>query len=88
MVTSTQSSMSAHVRKVDVEVITKACEDMSWNIGYAPKGELKHSAKSLGVILDEGSFGWAPSLYILSENPLDLIDKTHRLIDKYIEVNK
>ena len=63
-------------------MITEACKDMSWNIGYAPKGELKHSAKSLDIILDEGSFGWAPSLYILSENPLDLIDKTHRLIDK------
>ena len=56
---------------------------MSWNIGYVQKGDLKHRCKkSLDIILDEGSFGWAPSLYILSENPLDLIDKTHRLIDK------
>ncbi len=68
--------------QVDVDIISKACDEMSWKLGYAPKGELKHSTTPLDIILDEGSFGWAPSLFILSENPLDLIDKTHRLIDK------
>lgn len=68
--------------KVDTALIESVCNEMSWKLGFAPKGELRHSAKTLDIILDEGSFGWAPSLYVLSENSLDLIDKTHRIIDK------
>ena len=31
------------------------------------------------VLLDEGDFGWEPTLYIVAHNPLELVDRTHQL---------
>ena len=42
--------------------------------------------QGIDVILDEGAFGWEPSLYILAHNPLELVDRMHRII-LYFEVN-
>ena len=44
----------------------------------APKGELVH--QGIDVILDEGAFGWEPALYVLAHNPLELVDRMHRIV--------
>ena len=43
------------------------------------KGKLIGSHSKLDIILDEGGYGWEPSLYVLAHNPLELIDRTHQI---------
>ena len=38
------------------------------------------------VLLDEGDFGWEPTLYIVAHNPLELVDRTHQLVGALKEV--
>tara|TARA_B100001996_G_scaffold311818_2_gene253821 strand:+ start:3243 stop:4076 length:834 start_codon:yes stop_codon:yes gene_type:complete len=61
------------------EDIEQMCENLDLNLTFAPKGELVPH-QGIDVILDEGAFGWEPSLYILAHNPLELIDRMHNII--------
>lgn len=61
------------------EKIETICEDLDLNLTFAPKGDLVPH-QGIDVILDEGAFGWEPSLYILAHNPLELVDRMHRII--------
>jgi predicted fused transcriptional regulator/phosphomethylpyrimidine kinase len=54
---------------------------LDYKLGFASKGQLEDHDGRLDIILDEGAFGWEPSLYILAPNPMDLIDRTHAIID-------
>ncbi len=63
----------------DRDDIERICEELDFNLAFAPKGELLPH-QGIDVILDEGAFGWEPSLYILAHNPLELVDRMHRLI--------
>ncbi|MDE0858262.1 MAG: hypothetical protein OSA38_06805 [Candidatus Poseidoniaceae archaeon] len=65
---------------VDVETIKKSCEQLGYTFGFAPKGTLEGKTNKHDVLLDEGAFGWEPSLYILAHNPLELIDRTHQIV--------
>ena len=64
------------------EKIETICEDLDLNLTFAPKGVLVPH-QGIDVILDEGAFGWEPSLYILAHNPLELVDRMHRLISLF-----
>lgn len=64
---------------VDVERIKKVCDQLGYTFGYAPKGRLENRSQKHDVLLDEGAFGWEPSLYILAHNPLELVDRTHQI---------
>jgi len=66
----------------DKEKIETICEDLDLNLTFAPKGVLVPH-QGIDVILDEGAFGWEPSLYILAHNPLELVDRMHRLISLF-----
>ena len=61
------------------DAIETMCEDLDLNLTFAPKGELVPH-QGIDVILDEGAFGWEPALYILAHNPLELVDRMHRII--------
>lgn len=61
------------------EKIETICEDLDLNLTFAPKGDLIPH-QGIDIILDEGAFGWEPSLYILAHNPLELVDRMHRII--------
>ena len=61
------------------EHIEQMCENLDLNLTFAPKGDLE-SHQGIDVILDEGGFGWEPALYILAHNPLELVDRMHRII--------
>lgn len=63
----------------DKEIIEQLCEDLDLNLTFAPKGELEPH-QGIDVILDEGAFGWEPALYILAHNPLEFVDRMHRII--------
>jgi predicted fused transcriptional regulator/phosphomethylpyrimidine kinase len=64
---------------VDVERIKNACEHLGYTFGLAPKGKVEGRSSKHDVLLDEGAFGWEPSLYIFAHNPLELIDRTHQI---------
>ena len=63
----------------DNEKIETICEDLDLNLTFAPKGDLVPH-QGIDVILDEGAFGWEPALYILAHNPLELVDRMHRIV--------
>jgi XRE family transcriptional regulator, thiamine biosynthesis regulator len=65
----------------DKDTIETMCEDLDLNLTFAPKGELIPH-QGIDVILDEGAFGWEPALYVLAHNPLELVDRMHRIISE------
>ncbi|MBR68944.1 MAG: hypothetical protein CMA86_05500 [Euryarchaeota archaeon] len=66
---------------VDQGDINYISDELDYKLGYASKGELQPHEGRLDIILDEGAFGWEPSLYILGPNPMDLVDRAHAIID-------
>ena len=63
----------------NLEKIEVICEELDLNLTFATKGELTPH-QGIDIILDEGSFGWVPALYILAHNPLELVDRMHQII--------
>ena len=70
--------LNIHPRK-DKDIIEMICEDLDLNLTFAVKGDISPH-QGIDVILDEGDFGWEPSLYILAHNPLELVDRMHKII--------
>lgn len=66
---------------VDRGDINYISDELDYRLGFAPKGQLQPHEGRLDIILDEGAFGWEPSLYILAPNPMDLVDRCHAIID-------
>jgi len=48
---------------------------------FAPKSTPDNSSKDAQILIDEGDFGWVPTLYVLATNPIELIDRAHLIID-------
>jgi len=63
----------------DKDTVETMCEELDLNLTFATRGEIEPH-QGIDVILDEGSFGWEPALYILAHNPLELVDRMHRII--------
>jgi len=63
----------------DLNRVMSCADELGLSLAHAPKGDLEGESKT-DVILDEGAFGWEPSLYILAHNPLELVDRMHRII--------
>lgn len=73
-------------RVVDVGEVEFVCDELDFSLGMAPRGVLEDQQLSqLDVILDEGDFGWEPSLFILGSNPLEVIERCHQMIDLFNE---
>lgn len=66
---------------VDQGDINYISDELDYRLGYANKGSLQPHQGRLDIVLDEGAFGWEPSLYILGPNPMDLVDRAHAIID-------
>ena len=65
--------------KVNLATIKKICDQLGYSFAICKKGKLVGSHSKLDIILDEGGYGWEPSLYVLAHNPLELIDRTHQI---------
>lgn len=65
--------------KVDLTKIKRICDQLGYSFATCKKGKLTGSHAKLDIILDEGGYGWEPSLYVLAHNPLELIDRTHQI---------
>jgi len=64
---------------VDTAAVRKACEQLGYSFALAPKAKIEPGTSRFDVLLDEGDFGWEPTMYIVAHNPLELIDRTHQL---------
>ena len=64
----------------DIDAVQDACNQLGWELADADRSGLEDSNSEIDVILDIGDFGWEPSLYILAENPLEVVDKCHAII--------
>jgi len=65
----------------DIDAVQDACNQLGWELADANRSGLEDSNSEIDVILDIGDFGWEPSLYILAENPLEVVDKCHAIIN-------
>lgn len=65
--------------KVNLANIKEICDQLGYSFATCKKGKLIGSHSKLDIILDEGGYGWEPSLYVLAHNPLELIDRTHQI---------
>lgn len=65
--------------KVNITKIEEVCDQLGYSFATCKKGKLVGSHAKLDIILDEGGYGWEPSLYVLAHNPLELIDRTHQI---------
>ena len=65
--------------KVNVTKIKNICDQLGYSFATCKKGKIIGSHSKLDIILDEGGYGWEPSLYVLAHNPLELIDRTHQI---------
>ena len=65
----------------DKDNIESICEDLDLNLTFSTKGDISPH-QGIDVILDEGDFGWEPALYILAHNPLELVDRMHKIISE------
>ena len=65
----------------DIDAVQDACNQLGWELADADRSGLEDSNSEIDVILDIGDFGWEPSLYILAENPLEVVDKCHAIIN-------
>jgi predicted fused transcriptional regulator/phosphomethylpyrimidine kinase len=63
----------------DLNRVMTCAEELGLSLAHAPKGDLEGERK-IDIILDEGAFGWEPGLYVLAHNPLELVDRMHRII--------
>ena len=61
--------------------INSACKKLGLNVAKAPKSIPDKSSKDAHLLIDEGDFGWVPTLYVLGSNPIELVDRAHQLID-------
>ena len=68
---------------VNVEKVISVCDDLGYKISMAPKGVIEKGVSKVDVLLDEGAFGWEPSLYVLAHNPLELIDRCHQVLSGF-----
>ena len=66
--------------EVNMKSIRKTCSELGWDITTAKQGDVSLDSEFIDLIVDVGDFGWEPSLYILANNPLELVEKTHTLI--------
>ena len=66
--------------EVDVKSIAKACSGLKWSVVSAKRGDVSLDSEFIDLIIDAGDFGWEPSLYVLANNPLELVERTHSLI--------
>lgn len=66
--------------EVNQKSIAKACGSLEWASATAIRGKLAQDADFVDVIIDAGDFGWEPTLYILANNPLELVERTHTFL--------
>lgn len=71
----------------NMELLETVAEESGLRLAKAKQGELVPIGGRVDLVIDEGGFGWEPTLYIVGHNPLELVDRAHNIIEK-MEMNK
>ncbi len=66
-----------HLKPCSANQLKKFVESQELSLGYVPKGEVSEVAD---VLLDEGDFGWEPSLYITAKDTEELFHRLETLL--------
>ena len=69
--------------RVDENKITKCCQKMGWNISSSVKGKISSTVEDIDIIIENGEIGWEPHIFILGDNPGEVVTKTHAFIDAF-----
>jgi predicted fused transcriptional regulator/phosphomethylpyrimidine kinase len=72
--------MRASDTEVNQKAVAKACDSLEWASTTASRGVVALDTEFVDVIVDAGDFGWEPTLYLLANNPLELIERTHTFL--------
>ena len=59
--------------EVNQRAVAKACDSLEWASTTASRGVVALDTEFVDVIVDAGDFGWEPTLYVLANNPLELL---------------
>lgn len=70
-------------KHVDETRITKCCKKMGWKISNSEKGKISSMENEIDVIIEKGEIGWEPHIFILGENPGEVVTRTHAFIDAF-----
>lgn len=66
--------------EVNQKAVAKACDSLEWTSTTASRGVVALDTEFVDVIIDAGDFGWEPTLYVLANNPLELVERTHTFL--------
>ena len=64
----------------DIDAVQEACNQLGWKLADADRNGLENPNSNVDVILDIGDFGWEPSLYVLGQSPLEVVDRCHTFV--------
>ena len=66
------------VDRGDIDYIS---DELGFSVGLSVRGTIQSTEENITLLIDEGDFGWEPSMYILGKTPADLVDRCHVIID-------
>ena len=66
------------VDRGDIDYIS---DELGFSVGLSVRGTIQSTDENITLLIDEGDFGWEPSMYILGKTPADLVDRCHVIID-------
>jgi len=70
-------------KRVDETKIAECCQKMGWNISSSVKGKISSTVEEIDIIIENGEIGWEPHIFILGDNPGEVVTKTHAFIDAF-----
>ncbi len=62
-------------------LVRSRLQEAGFRCTLAPGGRPAENAFDSDVLIDGGSFGWEPSLYVLGGDPLHLVKRIHSVVD-------
>ena len=66
----------------NLNLLETVAEEAGLRLAKANHGELIPVEGRVDLVIDEGGFGWEPTLYIVAHNPLELVDRAHDVIER------
>jgi len=69
--------------RVDEAKIIKCSQKLGWKISNSGKGKISSTAEEIDIIIEKGDIGWEPHIFILADNPGEVVTRAHAFIDTF-----
>ena len=69
--------------RVDEAKIIKCCQKMGWKASRSEKGKVSSTTEEIDIIIEKGEIGWEPHIFILGNNPGEVVTRAHGFIDAF-----